>query len=107
MPLTVPKLDSRTWDELVSEARRLIPHLSPQWTDHNAHDPGITLVELLAWLTELQLFQLDRVSPEMLRGFLRLVGVRPRPAGVATTPVALRLPPSSGPVTLPAGFAVC
>ncbi|MER5225469.1 putative baseplate assembly protein [Streptomyces flaveus] len=108
MPLPLPKLDSRTWQELTTEARELIAHRAPGWTDHNAHDPGITLMELFAWLTELELFQLDRVPPAALRGFLRLAGVEPRPAGVATTVVALRRAPgSAGAVVLPAGFQVC
>jgi Baseplate J-like protein len=107
MPLPVPKLDSRTWDELIAEALALVPDLAPRWTDHNTHDPGITLIELFAWLTELQLFQLDRVPPELLRAYLRMAGVEPAPAGVAATTVALRRPPTAAPLTLPAGFSVC
>src|SRR6266516_785871 len=90
MPVPVPKLDTRTWAELTSEARTLVPRLAPDWTDHNLHDPGITLLELLAWLSELLLFRVDRVSPAMRRAFLRLVGVTPEPAGVAETVVAFR-----------------
>lgn len=100
MPLPLPKLDSRTWEELVSEGRTLIPRRAPGWTDHNLHDPGITLMELFAWLAEMLLFRLDRVSPAAVRAFLRLVGVRPRPAGVAATAVAIRLPAGSAPLTL-------
>lgn len=108
MPLPLPKLDSRTWQELTAEARELIAHNAPGWTDHNVHDPGITLIELFAWLTELELFQLDRLPPAALRGFLRLAGVVPRPAGVAATAVALRRAPgTAGAVVLPAGFQVC
>jgi predicted phage baseplate assembly protein len=107
MPLPVPKLDSRTWEELTTEARALLPRLAPGWTDHNVHDPGITLVELFAWLTELLLFQLDRLPPATLRSYLRLAGVTPHPAGVAATVVALRQPPgAAGPVTLRQGFQV-
>jgi predicted phage baseplate assembly protein len=90
MPVPVPKLDTRTWAELTGEARTLVPRLAPDWTDHNLHDPGITLLELLAWLSELLLFRVDRVSPAMRRAFLRLVGVTPEPAGVAETVVAFR-----------------
>ena len=43
MPLPVPTLDSRTWDELTAEAQALIPRYAPQWTDFNLSDPGITL----------------------------------------------------------------
>jgi predicted phage baseplate assembly protein len=90
VPLRVPTLDTRTWAELTGEARTLVPRLAPDWTDHNVHDPGITLIELLAWLSELLLFRVDRVSPALRRAFLRLVGVTPEPAGVAETVVAFR-----------------
>jgi hypothetical protein len=56
MPLPVPNLDDRTFDRLVDEARRRIPVYAPEWTDHNVHDPGITFLELFAWLTEMQLY---------------------------------------------------
>jgi predicted phage baseplate assembly protein len=105
MPLPIPSLDSRSWDELMAEARALIPEHAPEWTDHNTHDPGITLVELAAWLAEGLLFELDRVSPEKLRAFLRFVGVEPRPAGVAETVVVFRQGPGgAAAVHLPAGF---
>ena len=42
MPLPLPHLDDRRWQDLVEEGRALIPRLAPAWTDHNVHDPGIT-----------------------------------------------------------------
>jgi predicted phage baseplate assembly protein len=96
VPLPLPSLDSRNWDELVAEGRALIPHEAPEWTDHNLHDPGITLLELLAWLSEMLLFRVDRTSPAMLRTFLRRVGVVPRPARAASAVVVLRRPPGAG-----------
>lgn len=103
MPLPVPTLDSRSWDELTNEAVALIPRYAPEWTDFNYSDPGITLAELYAWLSELLLFRADQVTPAVLRTFLRLVGVRPEPAGVAATAVAFRSPSGAAPLTLPAG----
>ena len=50
MPLPLPNLDTRRWTDLVAEGRSLVPRYAPTWTDHNAHDPGMTLFELLAWL---------------------------------------------------------
>jgi predicted phage baseplate assembly protein len=75
MPLDVPNLDDRRWADLVQEARALIPRLSPEWTDHNVHDPGITLIELFAWLAEMQIYQLNRVNARHRVLFARLAGV--------------------------------
>ena len=78
MPLDIPNLDDRRWADLVEEARALIPRVAPRWTDHNAHDPGITFIELFAWLAEMQLYQLNRVGERHREAFARLAGVRRR-----------------------------
>jgi predicted phage baseplate assembly protein len=81
----LPNLDDRTWVDLVDEGRSLIPLYSPDWTDHNAHDPGITLIELLAWVAEMDIYQLNRISDEHKRKFLALVGITPQSPGAAKT----------------------
>jgi predicted phage baseplate assembly protein len=106
MPLPLPSLDKRTWSDLVSEARTLLPRYAPGWTDYNAHDPGITLVELFAWLSEMLMFRADRVPPAEVRAFLRWFGVTPRPARPAVTALALRLTPGGSGVLLPGGLKV-
>jgi hypothetical protein len=74
VPIPLPNLDDHDFDDLVGEARALIPVLLPEWTDHNPGDPGIVLVELLAWLTEMQLYQVDQLSQSHTLKFLHLLG---------------------------------
>jgi hypothetical protein len=104
MSLPLPRLDSRTFDELVRAAVRGVPRRAPAWTDHNLHDPGITLVDLFSWLVEMDLYRLDRIPPAMLRTFLRLVGVEVAPALAART--VLELAHAPGALALPAGIQV-
>ncbi len=88
MGLPVPNLDDKTFDELVKEARSLIARYAPDWTDHNVHDPGITFIELFAWLAEMQIYQLNQVTDAHYRKFLNLVGLYPfdaQPAAVNIT----------------------
>ncbi|MCP9835703.1 MULTISPECIES: hypothetical protein [unclassified Cyanobium] len=73
MPIRLPNLDDRTFEELVAAAKRLIPAHAPSWTDHNPSDPGITLVELFAYLTEMQLYRANRISEPALEAFVRLL----------------------------------
>jgi hypothetical protein len=73
LSLTVPNLDDRSYADLLAEARALIPALAPDWTDHNLADPGITLVELFAWLTEMLLYRLNQVTDQNRLAFLRLI----------------------------------
>src|SRR5262245_5458260 len=92
MPLPLPKLANRTWSELVAESRSRRPRQTQQWTDHNLHDPGITLLELFAWLSEMLLFRLDQLPEAELRAFLRAVGVAPRPPVSAEAVVVIQAP---------------
>ncbi len=74
MPIPLPNLDNHTFADLTTEARELIPVLYPAWTDHNPSDPGIVLVELLAWLTEMLLYSLNQIPEANTRKFLQLLG---------------------------------
>ncbi|PJF40823.1 MAG: baseplate protein J [Chloroflexi bacterium] len=73
MPLRLPDLDKRTYEQLVEEARSRIPALYPEWTDHNPSDPGIIMIELFAWLSEMVMFRLNRIPDETYRVFLDLL----------------------------------
>ena len=75
MPLPIPNLDDRTFEQLVTEGRSLIPRYSKEWTNHNPSDPGITLLELFAYLAEAAIFQLNQVPDGSLENFLRLLAV--------------------------------
>lgn len=103
MTLPLPNLDDRRWDDLVEEARALIPVYAPQWTDHNIHDPGITLIELLAWIAEMDIYQVNRIPDTHRLKLLSLVGVRPRPPHGAQTAVTIQLNPGAPVTELAAG----
>ena len=68
-----PKLDDRTFNDIVEEAISMIPRYSPEWTNHNPSDPGITLVELFAYLTEMLIYRLNRVTDANMCAFLQLI----------------------------------
>lgn len=63
----------RRYDELVEEARSRIPALAPEWTDHNPSDPGVALIELLAWVSEQVIYRAGRVPLSTRRAFLGLL----------------------------------
>ncbi|MGI9073242.1 MAG: hypothetical protein ACR2JB_18455 [Bryobacteraceae bacterium] len=78
MAIPLPTLDDRKWIDLVQEARALVPRYASEWTDHNVHDPGITLIELLGSRTEMSLYRLNHISQRHLLKFLALAGITPR-----------------------------
>lgn len=73
MPLPIPDLDTRRYDDLVTELQALIPQLAPHWTNRNASDPGVTLIELLAWVTEASLYRLNQIPDESIWNLVRLL----------------------------------
>lgn len=103
MPLLLPNLDDRKWADLVDEGRALLPVYGPEWTDHNASDPGITLIELLAWIAEMDIYELNQISDRERLKFLRLVDVVPYPPQPAHAVLRIRLADGAMPLALPAG----
>lgn len=81
--IPAPKLDDRAFDDIVAEAVRLIPRYCPEWTNHNPSDPGITLIELAAWMTDIILYRLNRVPEKNYVAFLNLLGIKLRPPQAA------------------------
>src|SRR5260370_17213707 len=75
MALPVPNLDDRRFQDLVDDAKRLVQQRCPEWTDHNVSDPGVTLIETFAWMTDQVLYRLNRVPERNYIKFLELIGV--------------------------------
>ncbi|MFN9371778.1 MAG: baseplate J/gp47 family protein [Planctomycetaceae bacterium] len=103
MPLPLPNLDTRRWSDLVEEGRAQIPRYAPPWNDHNVHDPGITLIELLAALVEQDIYRVNRIPERHRRKFLALVGFAPRPARPARWLLPLQCRTAPTPTQIPEG----
>ena len=73
-------LDDQTFDEIMEYAIGRLPWLCPAWTDYNAHDPGITILELIAWYKEMQQYHMNVVTEELEKKFLKLLGIKLEPA---------------------------
>ncbi len=91
MPLQTPRLDDRRFQDIVDEAKSRIPRYCPEWTDHNVSDPGVALIELFAWMTDLLLYRVNQVPDRMYIKFLELIGIRLEPPRAARAPVTFYL----------------
>lgn len=78
--IELPNLDDRSYADIVETAKRRIPVIFPEWTDFNEHDPGITIIEMFAWLKEMQQYYLNRISDLGYKNMLKLLGVDDMPA---------------------------
>lgn len=90
MPLPSPILDDRSYQQLRDELVRRIPVYNPEWTDHNPSDPGITLLELFAFLGENVLYRFNQIPETTKLAFLKLLQIPLRPAVPAQAMLALR-----------------
>jgi predicted phage baseplate assembly protein len=91
MSLPAPLLDDRRFQDLVDEAKRYVQQRCPEWSDHNVSDPGVTLIELFAQMTDQIVYRLNRVPERNYIKFLDLIGVRRLPATSAHVPVTFWL----------------
>ena len=91
MTLVVPKLDDRQFQDIVDGAKKRITHYCQEWTDHNVSDPGVTMIELFAWMTETILYRLNQVPDRHYIEFMNLLGItlqEPAPAPTRDITVA-------------------
>ena len=84
-------LDDRTFEDLVSECLLRIPRYCPEWTNYNASDPGVTLIEMFAWLTDQMLFRFNQIPQRNYIAFLEMLGIRLQPGTPAQTNVTFYL----------------
>ena len=107
MALPSPNLDDRTFAQLVEEALQRIKATCPEWNDLSVGDPGMTLVEVFAHLTEIMIYRLNRVPDKAYIEFLRLLGVHVEPPQAASVTLLFKLVrPSDKPLQIPRGTRV-
>ncbi|GAA4384254.1 putative baseplate assembly protein [Agromyces bauzanensis] len=91
MSLPSPDLDDRRFQDLVDDAKRLVALRCPEWSDHNVSDPGVTLIEAFAFMTDELFYRLNRVPDKLYVAFLDLIGTTLYPPTAATADVVMWL----------------
>lgn len=98
MAFPLQDLDNRSYQDLFDAAKRRISAYTDEWTDHNDSDPGITLLQMFAWLTETVIFRLNLAPDErMYSAFLDLMGLSPAAATSAVAILGLEVDPGGPP----------
>lgn len=99
MPVTLPNIDDRRYDDLVGEAIARIPVHTPEWTNFNRSDPGVTLIEVFAFLTESLLYRANQIPERNRKKFLQLLRIPLQPSAESKGLVTIT---NSVPSTTPA-----
>ena len=96
------QLDPRTYRDLVTEARDRLAMACPELRADG--DPGETLIELFAWMTELAVERLGQVPDKLHLALLDMLGIGLRGPAAARTDLRLRLSaPAQRPVSIRVG----
>jgi predicted phage baseplate assembly protein len=108
MTIPAPNLDDRSFQDIVDEAKRQIPDRFPDWTNHNISDPGVALIELFAWMTEMTLNRLNQLPKRAMITLLNTVGFQTLPAFAASADLTFHLTTSAKDtlIVVPAGTQV-
>ncbi|MBR0748767.1 baseplate J/gp47 family protein [Bradyrhizobium japonicum] len=106
MPLPSPKLDDRRFEDLLREAQALIRTRCPNWTDFSPSDPGMTLVEVFAFLTDTMLYRLNRLPEKIYVALLKLLGVSQLPPAAARVVLTFTRAGEEVDILVPAGTRV-
>jgi predicted phage baseplate assembly protein len=106
MPLPQINLDDRKFEDLYQELVRRIPTYTPEWTDYNDSDPGVTLMQLFAWLGEILVYRINQVPQKNFIKFLELVGIPFLPPTAAVTELQFTLVKNAAAQAVPAGTQI-
>ncbi|MFE3584277.1 baseplate J/gp47 family protein [Streptomyces vinaceus] len=102
-------MDTLRFQDLVDEAKRILPEVYPGWTDHNVSDPGITLIESCATAVDQMSYRLGRTPQAVQAACLKLLAPPPRSAVPARTLLTFTRNPNASAestLTIPAGTRV-
>jgi Baseplate J-like protein len=106
MSLPTPNLDDRNFRQLLDEAKRRLAQVCPDWTDQTPGDPGMVLLELFSYLSEVMIYRLNRLPDKVFIELLRLIGVKLEPPAAAATTLVFSRTNADEPLELRRGTKV-
>lgn len=87
--LPINSLDDELFEDILESAKKMIPNLTDEWLNRNTTDPGITFIELFAWLKEMQQYYLNQISIKNKYKYIKLLGEKQEYEKVATAIVTI------------------
>ncbi len=92
MPVTAPKIDDRTWQQIVDRTLALAPFYTPEWKAFlQDKESGNALVKLFAHTLEAVITRLNKTPDKNFVAFLDMLGIKALPARSARVPVTFTL----------------
>jgi predicted phage baseplate assembly protein len=95
-----PSFD-RSFEDIYRDLRDRIPFYNPAWTNFNDTDPGITVLQLFAWLAEMTLHKMGDMPRKTYLKFAELLGLELEAARAATVALVFAPKANDVPATIP------
>lgn len=78
MPMRSDDIFSKeSWQSVLERFKGEIGGMGTGWTDFNPQDPGITILELLVWLSQSQQYHATRIGEHHIKKYAGILGVTP------------------------------
>jgi len=87
----VPKINDSQFQDLLEEAKALVPFYTREWKATDGKTPGVALLKLFAHMQETVIRRLNRVPDKNFIAFLDMLGIKLLPAQPARAPVTFSL----------------
>src|SRR5215471_10548919 len=96
MPKPAPKIDPRSYEEIVQQTSALVRHYTTNWQPSNSDtDAGAALIRIFGRLVEQVIERLNQAPEKNFLAFLDLIGVQIFPPTPARAPLTFQLAASS------------
>jgi len=97
-----PKIDSRDFQKLLDEAKKLVPFYVPEWNINPGTDSGMALLKIFFHILQEVTNRLNEVPEKNLVAFLDMLGMRLIPSQPAKVPAVFQLVPNAPDTLIPA-----
>ena len=86
-----PRIDGRTFSNLLEELQGIIPHYTPEWKGSDEKDPGVALLKIFSHMTESVIHRFNQVPHKNFVAFLDMLGIELIPAQPSRVPLTFTL----------------
>lgn len=91
MKPNAPRLDKRSFQDLLKQMRSMVPFYTPEWNPVAEKEHGQALMKIYLHMLEQVIFRLNQVPEKNFIAFLDMLGIKLRPAQSAKAAVTFKL----------------
>ena len=73
--IPIEELENESFQKILERAKNRINQIYPAWTNYNLSDSGMVLLELFAYMIEMQQFHIGQTGEAHMLSFLHLLGM--------------------------------